>query len=42
MYRDTVQGLDACMTHSQIIDALHDQLKQYVASDREANNGFLS
>ena len=42
MYRDTVQGLDACMTHSQIIDALHEQLKAYVAKDRETNDGLLS
>lgn len=42
MYKDSIQGLDSCMTHTQIVDALQQQVQQYIADDRSTNNGYLS
>jgi hypothetical protein len=43
MYKEKVNGLDACMTHTQIIDTLHEQIKQYIQRDKETSeNGLLS
>jgi len=43
MYKEKVNGLDKCMTHTQIIDALHEQIIQYIAKDKETSeNGLLS
>lgn len=42
MYKDSINGLDACMTHIQIVDALQQQVIAYIVRDREQNNGLLS
>jgi len=42
MYKDQINGLDECMTHTQIIDSLHLAILQYISKDKNLNNGYLS
>ena len=42
MYRDQINGLDECMTHTQIIDALQKAIVGFIEKDKDANNGYLS
>ena len=42
MYRDEVVGLEACMTHEEIIVCLDNSVKNFLHEDRANNFGNLS
>ena len=42
MFKDQVVGLEACMSHEEIIICLDAAVKTYLHSDRDSNDGNLS
>ena len=42
MYKDEVVGLEACMTHEEIIFFLDNSVKNFLHEDRANNFGNLS
>ena len=42
MYKDQVAGLEACMSHVEIIDAIDNKVKELVQADLDSNDGKQS
>lgn len=46
MYKDQINGIETCLTHSEIIEKLHQAVLNYIYSDKELNkerdNGYSS